>query len=770
MGLFSGKTDVYVSSTVYNLAGDIEDRPDLIKGMLLRRTLEGGSVSVGDSLRASIMSGSGTRLRRYFNWAKTNYTLGMPDANIGANVTIDQQTAETNLLPLLSLGSNESLKVRTALIDNAHSSYWAEEWIAQNRLELTDDDWTTTYDQDTDEIIIQILSEPEVRIPAPSTLLYGRDNPTVQFLYISYEIITQNSTTKEITDIAHHMYVYEMGSGVTAFDDLALPETGVTEFFPVVPIRLNNVPVDDPSLDPKFYDEGKVAYRKLTGGKIDDLLAQIEDNPNVGDIDYAFLVHGVSLNTKENAGREYIYRFLESLIPYQTTTFQDVQNFLKLAQERKGFNELHEHWKRTHFQNVHTHPTYGTLPPTYEELSSMIPRGQELKIQPAEIPNYDIVMRWVAIGETVHAGNCRRYDGDQTRELAEKGEYWFHVGTPYTYKILGPPRSEAEIRFVENKTLSRIFLFNQYEKHRYSKLEILGLEHRNRVYGYSSVYTSGADALANTEESEFLIPLHYPVFKEINGMRRQNLASTVSYLVLNSYEIVKIPWYATGFFKFILVGASIGLAIFTGGASLATGSGILGTNLAVGTAIGAGAATAALVGAVVNFVAATIVVTLIQKASIEIFGGELGAILGTIISFVALQIGQNYVETGSFAVDWGQLMQVENLISITNSVSRAYNQWLMGETQDIYGQIEQLSEQYGEEIKKIEELSEEILGMTNGLIDSTMFTDASEYFGESREAFTRRTLLTGSDLADLSHAMIEHFPTMTLKLPLAVPD
>ena len=178
----------------------------------------------------------------------------------------------------------------------------------------------------------------------------------------------------------------------------------------------------------------------------------------------------------------------------------------------------------------------------------------------------------------------------------------------------------------------------------------------------------------------------------------------------------------------------------------------------------------AIAGAVVNAIAGMIVSQLITKASVAIFGEKFGAIIGTIASFVAFQYGTQYASTGNFDVDWSALMRSENLIRLTSTVSSAYTQWLNVDTMDIYANMGTLEEEYVDEMAEIAKMSDEILGMTSGLIDPMMFTDTEtdEHLGESRSTFLNRTLLTGSDIAELTHVLIERFSDISLELPAAV--
>jgi hypothetical protein len=60
--------------------------------------------------------------------------------------------------------------------------------------------------------------------------------------------------------------------------------------------------------------------------------------------------------------------------------------------------------------------------------------------------------------------------------------------------------------------------------------------------------------------------------------------------------------------------------------------------------------------------------------------------------------------------------------------------------------------------------------MTSGEINPMMLTDATEYFGETSETFLSRTLMTGSDIAELTRAMVENFAEISLELPKASPS
>ena len=61
--------------------------------------------------------------------------------------------------------------------------------------------------------------------------------------------------------------------------------------------------------------------------------------------------------------------------------------------------------------------------------------------------------------------------------------------------------------------------------------------------------------------------------------------------------------------------------------------------------------------------------------------------------------------------------------------------------------------------EKLQKEAFDILGAGGGAIDPLMFTQSQSRFltTESRDAFLQRTLMTGSDLIDLSMSMIEDY-------------
>lgn len=806
MGLFDSDKETYVSSSVYNLAGEEGSRPQPLKAAIIRRAVVDTGQSTADILREALMQGSGRNQRRFFKWATDNYHYGMPTGQIETDNKLTNGDIKAALVGSIAEATEANLEIITGQIDKADARYWAEAYISKNMPTKLNTPWGISVDLvDVDrydipggyainevKLVINFDDSTEVRLNVPANLVWGKEDQNRRLLYVTYNLITVDPETLLGSVDGPYLYTYRMGSGVADLDALAPEFTEMNEFYPAIPLRLNNKKISEyPDKASDNYTGAKKAYSKLTGSDIDEMLAQLDDNPDISKIDYALLVQGVPLNTSEQMGRRYLFEFFKTLQAGTVTAPADYNQMNAEIVDGIINTNLRNIWK---FTNVPTKTiiaggegaTKTIVDPDFTSNNTLfgVPRPDSsfkfqyrnqknnLIVKMADLDAFHYFMEWESISESDHVGNMKRFDGNQTREKATVGEYWVVQGTPararrlMTQAIAG---SEGDVQEGwRTVNVPRTFLFYQYAKRRYTKLEVRELRHRNYVYGAYAVKTSAEEALAAETDSRFILPLHFPTVKKIGLSNANKLANSSSYLVLNTVETVTIQWYQKGFFKVVLIFAAVATAAFTGGFSIVGGSGILGANVAVGAAIGASAATAALIGAAVNYIAATIVAAIIQYSAQEVIGGAAGAIIGTIASFVAIQYGAQYAASGNFNVDWGSLMQVDNIIKLTDSVSSAYTQWMQGETEGIVQEISETTEQFNEQTDKIREMTEDILGMTNVDFDPMMFTDAAEYFGESSEAFLNRTLLTGSDIANIVHAMIEHFVPSSLELPKAI--
>lgn len=752
MGLFSSKRKTYVSSTVYNLAGDENLRPKVLNNAIVGAVISGNQ-DIAQAITTAQISGTGMRQKRFFRWARDNYPHALPTAIIDGVQSLNTDAVQSGMLSVLSLGSTQRLRISKAVTDFADVEYWAEEHVRQNHPELLLADWTADYDKLTAEIVVQYDQATEERFPAPDDFLWGIGGLTRRrLLFALYTVVTEDPETGDVSETVPTLFIYRLGTGNIALDALETSTENLSEFYPALPLRIDNKSLADSSYA-GIEEDVKKAYKKLTGAEYSELVAAIEDNENIGDIDFAFLVQGISLNAKDTLAKKYIYEFFLTLMTAQRFTKNSLSSYY--STETSSISSM-SYWESVVSQRIENDPynpgSSVALPTLYQVFTTDLPETL-IQIMSEDMPEFDFRIRWNFISETQHMGNAAHFDGIMTRTPLRKGEYWFYG---------------ANDLVTNSKSYNRVLLFSQYDTYRYSCLELVGMSHENYVYDNKAVVITAKEAIEDEEESGFLLPLHYPTLSKFGLVSLNQLSTSSAYIVFNSYQVVKIRWYQRGIFKIIIVIASIALAAYTGGTSLGASAGLLGTNAAVGAALGmaAGTMAAIIVGAIANAIAAIIVTQIITTAADELIGGKAGAIIGTIASFVALTYGNQYASTGNWNVDWGSMMKADNLINLTSAVSQAYVGWLNIDTSEIYERIGTLEEDYKSQLKEIEELSQDILGITGIQIDPLMLTDAAEHFEETSESFLNRTLLTGSDIAEMTFNMVESYADITTNLDL----
>ena len=746
----------YVNSSISNLGqgGDSESKfltSAVVSGVMSKSKKTG----LGSHISNTLLSGNGANLKQYFRWAKNYYTPGLPDAKIEDYSVVDASAVLTAITNSYTLTSGTELYVYQAWIDNGDIDYFAEDWVRQNHPNTPSSNWSAYYNFTTNKMIV-VLNGTAHTVNPPSDLAWAMTAPRAskRLLYYTWNYVTKNPTTLAVTRGTPTLATYREGSGNTALDVFFNADTSVDEFYPELPLRVDNVSINHSSMSSTKTQVNK-AFRKLTGSSIERLAEDIDNNANVDSIDHAFIMHGVPLNTSNQSGLQYIYKFFENLIAYQGNT----SNHFSLFESAQGSlieDEINESRWSLAFENTPepAHPLYvanADLGPK----TSVQPPSFTLKIDGSSA--LDLRLRWNNIREIMYTGNGARFDNNQTRPLLQRGEHLVIQDTLSSFKV--KQWQNGNISW-NDEDLPKFYLIRQYAKDYYSVLEITGAMHSNYVYGSHAVHITAAEAFADTGESPFLVPLHFPTVKEMGINELEDLSRNCSYLLINSYEVVRTSWWQDNL-RWIIAIIAVVVIVATGGA----GVGLLGSHLSVGTAVGLTGTAAVIAGAVINMVAATILTTLITEGAKKLFGDEAGRIIGTITSILTI----SYM-SGDFgeAFELTDLFTADNLITLSNAASDAYVMALNADTMDIIEQMDSAQTAYEEESERIMELAEEVLGVTNNTFNPMIFTDATETFGESRQSFLDRTLMTGSDIARVSHGIIEDFVDLTIALPRSI--
>lgn len=892
MGLFGSRKKTFVASTPYNMAGDINDRPNYLKTTVIGSIMNQNPY-LGQSITNSYLNGPAIRFRNFARWARTSGytdTVGLVTGSIsvGNSVNVDLLRAQ------IPHASNQAVQVQSAQIGDGDYTYWADQWMLANHPEQINDDWradivgTTitiyfndvatysfeavgfvaegrylyaTYMLSNDPEAGPVVTGPTVDLvpgdPWPSvdgwteisnttvntdvdlttevvtdvTYSDGRpaehtetssvrtetyqeihrihmkdefmgDKPGTDSTYsvestmyqdqvrdvteavtvttVDEDIgggvirVTKTTTTKENLGEKRsyrvdtqetiqsswsetQVFIYRRGTGNAILDAMFSPSTGNQDFFPFIPIRVDNEFLSDRNF-PVIYEQSKKAFKKATNGSYDDTIEKIADNESLDDIDYAYVVFGVSLNVKEVACREYIYRFFQSIL--ENASVGGDGEYTAWRIEWNAADASMTAWKKwKDAQGNPSDPLFGTPEPAMKTYPPMPDSEIKISSDKNAVMNYDIRIRWSSIIETEHVG--------LGKPDAKVGDVWFQVNADNGFNeqgYVGGVWGTMVSRVVNN-----IDLYWQDENNSYRKLNIRGLVHRNEIYNGKSVEIDAKEALEDIEESGFLIPLHEGVYRSMPLSKATQMATACSYIVFNSYQVVKKKWYQTGVFQVVLIVAVIVISVVTYGGGAAASGGLLGSNVAVGTALGLTGISALIVGAIANAVAAMLLVTIIQRGSVAIFGEKLGIIIGAIASVIALNVGTAMANGQTMAQGFGNMMKADNLLKLTNTGANAYSDYVNVSTRGILEETAQMMESYKVESAQIAQQYADTFGANRGVIDPLALTDSVRSMGyvpESADSFLSRTLLLGSEVADLSLEMLTNFTEMTLNTNL----
>lgn len=889
MSLFGNKAKTYVSSTVYNLAGDVDKRPNFLKATVLQSVLI-EKESIAKSITDAYLSGPGVKLQGFTNWAN-NYgftnELGLASGtvNVSSNINFSTLASHVPFTP------GSTVNIHSAKIDSGDFTYWGDQYVAANHPELLSSvykydinsagnlisitykqwplspsesfvpiDFSTTsrylyvgYNESTGTVPGSIVTGTTINIgsgdPFPSTVGYNLvssssnthnyDIITSEFVTITYSdgrpseytstttytpgTYTTSSEVWEKTDymgplagtnsiysiryIMHHdvgtsveqsdntvvtteiiptnvtkttstrtvittlepakshrtdtqqiiiktwgpmkTHIYKFGSGNATLDAMFATVYTGPQYLPIIPIRLNNQFISDTS-PTVLYPLAKKAMKRAIGANFDDIEASIADNASLGDIDYAYAMFGVSLNTKENSCRKYIYKFFKSILddPNLVSTGDYTQYLLDLQAAEDSVTAWNI-WRDS------ASPGVEPVKLPYPE----VPIGKVKISSSGSHVNYHIEVLWNNIVETVGTGLII--------PTAKAGDVWITVATglsrtQYSRMTNYATRKVDLVSWIYSDQHTTINW--QETDNTWRKLVITGLVHRNFIYGVDSVFITAAEALADLDESGFIIPLSEDLYRSMGMKDKTQMATASCFLVFNSYQIVKQKWYQTDLFKFLLIVVAVVVTVLFPPAGAAAKA----AAVATGTALGLSGTTALIIGFIVNYLAAIIITKLIMDASTHVFGDKIGTIIGTIIAIVTLQVAQGLIGGQSAAVTFNNMMQAPNLLKLTIPVGNSYANYINESSKDILKQTEQLMQDAQSKSKEIAEKYEEMFGNSDMafIFDPKLLAERNAVLGESMDSFLERTLMTGSDIVDISLNMLHDFADITLSLDL----
>jgi hypothetical protein len=229
--------------------------------------------------------------------------------------------------------------------------------------------------------------------------------------------------------------------------------------------------------------------------------------------------------------------------------------------------------------------------------------------------------------------------------------------------------------------------------------------------------------------------------------------------------VVKQKWYQTGLFQIVMIIIIIVITVLSWGTATGPATAAYG---AIGAAIGLTGTAAIIAGFVISMIAAMILMKLIGIAAKAAFGDKVGAIVSAVASIVMIVYGAGVANGGGFAEGVSQLTSPQNLLAITNAVGDGIVQYQQAEISDIAQQTQDMLGQYNTQMKAVADKYADTFGSGVTLIDPLAVTEASTSSHamviEPPSAFLNRTLMTGSDIAELNSTLISEFTSLTLDI------
>ena len=307
------------------------------------------------------------------------------------------------------------------------------------------------------------------------------------------------------------MFLYKLGTGNTDLDALESSVIPMDGYFPMIPVRTNNKMIDEEPHLTNIYPIAKKAWKRASGGKkIDKLIDRVNDNPDLADIDYAFIVWGVPLNTFTREGKLYIYKFFQNMMANQTGNESEFDDYLAEAEAYKDYLDALEAWK-TAGEDPQTAPPVVPAP-LYE------PQPIETTVrtngQHPETAHYDFRITWNSISEEIILGQWQ--PGARLNSVKiEKGD-----NITVESAVVGQ-LTQALGSFSRNYNV--ITLYWQESATQYRKMKVIGARHKNVVYRGKSVDITSSEALDDGDDSGFDPTAHEHVEKHAHCLGKSTV-------------------------------------------------------------------------------------------------------------------------------------------------------------------------------------------------------------------------------------------------------
>ena len=312
-------------------------------------------------------------------------------------------------------------------------------------------------------------------------------------LYYEVQYTPENGVKK--------LWTYNVADGTYPSLNPVQGTTIDSPFFPMIAIREDNQDLTSAAYQgTQQYITSKALLDKMDLD-IDEIAKSINLNPDVEEIDHAYLIYGIDLNSPHPIAQKYLidfFTYVESISIYNTTTFTSLPSINNLIIE-SGALKLEI---RYNYITVTTHTGSIGRVGTVSSQANVLPKAQ------------------VAVG-TSSSGNS---DIDHI----VYGEY-----------------EDSYMMFKQQLTDTT-----------YKEVKVHGLVHVNHVYEEYTIETALSDSILE-DNNAFIIPLNYGLIVNYNLKDLNALVVDCVNILFNSISITKLKWYQTNLFEMVLYAGAV---------------------------------------------------------------------------------------------------------------------------------------------------------------------------------------------------------------------
>ena len=507
MGLFSEKKTVVSTQTMSLIEKDPRYYPTVIQRAIL------GNSDIASTLRDAAINSIGNKAKSYYRYGRDSYTLGLPMGTfMGYYVSMD------DVKTVMDRVTGRNATILDAKITIPDGKLFISSWLTEKGYDPATEELTAMahdfYTYFFQEAVVSEIGKVKI------TYIEKFDHPVPMQPDINNQLITYVNVADAVPNESYCVVKYTIphdSTEYTWYTQVSLnlypelnPENSDIQkspYFPVVPVRENNV-TSTYTNKPELAKSNKHLLRRL-GLNYDDIISGVDANPDIGQVDHAYIVIGLKLNSTEQAALNYLFEYFDYLENVSTIT--EAEDAAWTFDSNYGVNHQ--------------------------------PPVNQLEVK---CNYYRILLAYRYINRTVVTGSIGKVGTvTQTLNVVPQSVYISTYGA-----VLARDNSELILRKQINAT-------------QYVELLVKGPHHINYVYNGYGVDTNIKILTENEDNNNFIIPLNRYIFTEVLSQKEQ-IAVMYSALniTFNSYEVVKLKWYQTGLFQFIMIVITVVLTIY----------------------------------------------------------------------------------------------------------------------------------------------------------------------------------------------------------------